>query len=70
MKLRFNHNIETKNPGVYEIPVPEDFLLEVYPNNYEGRGTVTSVKLLDEAGSYVPSHYFDLDIASSNSGHL
>lgn len=61
MKLRFNHNIETKNPGVYEIPVPEDFLLEVYPNNYEGRVTVTSVKLLDEAGSYVPSHYFDLD---------
>lgn len=61
MKLRFNHNIETKNPGVYEIPVPEDFLLEVYPNNYEGRVTVTSVKLLDEMGSYVPSHYFDLD---------
>lgn len=61
MKLRFNHNIETKNPGVYEIAVPEDFLLEVYPNNYEGRVTVTSVKLLDEAGSYVPSHYFDLD---------
>ena len=61
MKLRFNHNIETKNPGVYEIPVPEDFLLEVYPNNYEGRVTVTSVKLLDETGSYVPSHYFDLE---------
>lgn len=61
MKLRFNHNIETKNPGVYEIAVPEDFLLEVYPNNYEGRVTVTLVKLLDESGSYVPSHYFDLD---------
>lgn len=61
MKLSFNHNIETKNPGVYEIPVPEDFLLEVYPSNYEGRVTVTSVKLRDEAGSYVPSHYFDLD---------
>ena len=41
--------------------VLEDFLLEVYPNSYEGRVTVTSVKLLDEAGSYVPSHYFDLD---------
>ena len=23
--------------------------------------TVTSVKLLDETGSYVPSHYFDLE---------
>lgn len=41
--------------------MPEDFLLEVYPSNYEGRVTVTSVKLRDEAGSYVPSHYFDLD---------
>ena len=62
MKLRFNHNIETKNPAVYDIPVPEDFLLEVYPNNYEGRVTVTSVKLLDDAGNRVPSYYFNMGL--------
>ena len=60
MKLRFNHNIETKTPAVYEIPVPDDFLLEVHPNNYYGRVTVTSVKLLDEKGNYAPSHHFNL----------
>lgn len=60
MKLRFNHNIETNRPAVYDIPVPDDFLFEVLPNNYESRITVTSVKLMNEDGGYVPSHYFDL----------
>lgn len=60
LSLKFNHNIETKNPGIYEIPIPEDFLLEVLPSNYEGRVTVTSVKLLDEKGATTTSNHFNL----------
>lgn len=60
MKLRFHHNIETSSPAFYDIPVPEDFLFEVLPDNYNGRVTVTSVKLLDEEGNSAPSHYFCL----------
>lgn len=60
MKLRFHHNIETSSPAFYDIPVPEDFLFEVLSDNYNGRVTVTSVKLLDEEGNSAPSHYFCL----------
>lgn len=60
MSLKFNHNIETKNPATYEIAIPEDFLLEVFPSSYTGRVTVTSVNLLDEKGEPAASHYFDL----------
>lgn len=60
MSLKFNHNIETKNPAIYDIAIPEDFLLEVFPSSYTGRVTVTSVKLLDEKGEPAASHYFDL----------
>ena len=60
MSLKFNHNIETKNPAVYDIAIPEDFLFEVLPSSYTGRVTVTSVKLLDEKGEPAASHYFDL----------
>ena len=60
MSLKFNHNIETKNPAIYDIAIPEDFLLEVFPSSYTGRVTVTSVKLLDEKGEPATSHYFDL----------
>lgn len=60
MSLKFNHNIETKNPAIYDITIPEDFLLEVFPSSYTGRVTVTSVNLLDEKGEPAASHYFDL----------
>lgn len=60
MSLKFNHNIETKNPAVYDIAVPDDFLLEVLPNDYEGRVTVTSVKLLDNNGDPTVTNHFDL----------
>ena len=60
MTLKFDHNLETKEPAVYDIAVPEDFLIEVLPQNYSERVTVTSVKLLDENGNGVASHHFDL----------
>ena len=60
MTLKFDHNLETKDPAVYDIAVPEDFLIEVLPQNYSERVTVTSVKLLDENGNGVASHHFDL----------
>ncbi len=61
MSLKFNHKLETTNPAVYNIPVSDDFLLEVFPQSYSERVTVTSVKLLDENGGPASSHYFDLD---------
>ena len=59
MSLKFNHNIETKNPAIYDIALPEYFELEVLPSSYENRVTITSVKLLDDNGAPAASSYFD-----------
>ena len=59
MSLKFNHNIETENPAIYDIALPEDFELEVLPSSYENRVTITSVKLLDNNGAPAASNYFD-----------
>lgn len=60
MAMKFNHNIETDNPNVYDIAVPDGFLLEVFPDSYEGRVTVTSVKMLDKDGEPTITSHFDL----------
>lgn len=61
MSLRFKHNIETSSGGTYDIAVPDDFLLEVFPDSYKGCVTVTAVKLLDADGEPSVTSHFDLN---------